>query len=68
MNNEVCYVGLFAGSTPGDARMIAATAEPEAICAAAKAALKGLPSPSNPVLRKIVEGRREALREAMKTR
>lgn len=63
----VCYVGLFCGS-PGSARMIAATAEPEAICAAAKAAIKGLPAPSNPVLRKIVQGRREALREAMKTR
>lgn len=48
--------------------MIAATAEHEVVCATAKAALKDLPTPRNAVLRKIMQGRREALREAMKTR
>jgi 7-keto-8-aminopelargonate synthetase-like enzyme len=62
------YVALFSGASPKDARFICATADPEAVAAVARAALRNLSKKPyrDAALQHLVTGRRQALEEVIR--
>jgi hypothetical protein len=60
------YVALFAGPNVKSARLICAITDPRVIASVAKAGLKALQLPPDPVLVHIAKGNQGALEEVIK--
>ena len=60
------YVGLFAGPNVRESRIVAAVTDPRIVVSVARAALRNLAQPPDPVLAHLAAGNRSALEEVIR--